>query len=108
MVVFCATKFREELPPRRISLDILPPQMPPNRLPPNRLSPNRLSPNRRIGPMTPMRAFWTLGLIFLIRGLGSIGLFAQEAAQESHEKSDPAVVSLLAGRCLECHGQSWT
>jgi hypothetical protein len=96
MVVFCATKFREELPLRRISLDILPPQMPPNRL-----SPNRLSPNRRIGPMTPMRAFWTLGLIFLIRGLLSIGLFAQEVAQESHEKSDPAVVSLLAGRCLD-------
>ncbi|MFZ4470031.1 MAG: DUF1549 domain-containing protein, partial [Pirellula sp.] len=68
--------------------------------------------------MTPMRAFWTLGLIFLIRGLlsiGSIGLFSgglfaqpavQEAALEGHEKLDPAVVSLLAGRCLECHGQS--
>lgn len=48
-----------------------------------------------------MRAFWTVGLFFLSRGL-----FAQEAAQESHEKFDTAVVSLLAGRCLECHGQS--
>ena len=70
--------------------------------------------------MTPMRAFWTLGLIFVIRGhlsiglllggLFSSGLFAQEAAQqlaqESPPKSDPAIISLLAGRCLECHGQS--
>jgi len=73
--------------------------------------------------MTPMRAFWTLGLIFVIRGhlsIGSIGLllsglfssglFAQQAAQqlaqESPQKSDQAIISLLAGRCLECHGQS--
>ena len=71
-----------------------------------------------------MRAFWTLGLIFLIRGLLSIGLFlsglvsgglfaqqadqevVQEAVQEGHETPDPAVISLLAGRCLECHGRS--
>ncbi len=34
MVVFCATKFREELPPRRISLDILPPQIAPEQIVP--------------------------------------------------------------------------